>query len=79
MCNFRSEISDLTTNQTPLVTTYLLTLVQFAGELYGHAEPAELHRRAVLFAGQEDTVRLDVSVDDVIVVTILQGLDKHKQ
>ena len=78
MCNFRSQISDLTTNQTPLVTTYLLTLVQFAGELYGHAEPAQLHRGAVLLAGQEDTVGLDVSVDDVIVVTILQCLKEER-
>ena len=57
---------------------YLLALVQLAGELYGHAEPAELHWGAVLFAGQEDTVRLDVSVDDVVVVTILQGLKQQR-
>ena len=70
MCNFLS-VSDHQSD-------YLLALVQLAGELYGHAEPAELHWGAVLFAGQEDTVRLDVSVDDVVVVTILQGL-KHQR
>ena len=58
---------------------YLFTLVQSAGQLNSHPKPAQLHRGAVLLAGQEDAVRLDVSVDDVIVVTILQGLDKHKQ
>ena len=53
-------------------------MVQSAGELDGHPEPAQLDRGAVLLAGQEDAVRLDVSMDDVIVVTILEGLDKHK-
>ena len=53
---------------------YLLALIQFAGQLYGHSEAPELHRRTVLLAGQEDAVRLDVSVDDVIVVTILESL-----
>ena len=53
---------------------YLLALVQLAGELDGHTEPTELHRGTVLLAGQEDAVRLDVSVDDVIVVTILESL-----
>ena len=55
---------------------YLFALVQFAGELYGHAEPAELHRGAVLLAGQKDAVRFDVSVYDIIVVTIFQRLQQ---
>ena len=53
---------------------YLLALIQLAGQLYGHTEPPELDGGAVLLAGQEDAVRLDVSMDDVIVVAILQSL-----
>ena len=82
---FMVMILGLTNTITPSDDTYksfvsghLLTLVQSAGELDGHPEPPELDGGAVLLAGQEDAVRLDVSVDDVIVVTILEGLDKHK-
>ena len=58
----------------PAFCLYLLALVQLAGQLYGHTEPPELHRGAVLLAGQKNAVRLDVTVDDIIVVTILQSL-----
>ena len=60
--------------KTLTLSLYLLALIQFAGQLYRHTEPPELNRGAVLLAGQEDAVRLDVPMDDIIVVTILESL-----
>ena len=57
-------------------TAHLLALVYPAGELYRHAEAAELDRGGVLLAGQQHAVGLDVAVDDVVVVAVLQRLDR---
>ena len=52
----------------------LLAVVGAARQLDRHPEPAQLHRGAVLLARQQHAVRLDVAVDDVVIVAVLQRL-----
>ena len=53
---------------------YLFTLVKSAGKLDGHPEPAKFDWSTILFAGKKNTMWFDVTVDDVIVMAILQSL-----
>ena len=73
---FSEYCENITATSTAYPATHLLALVYPAGELDRHAEAAELDRGGVLLAGQQHAVGLDVAVDDVVVVAVLQRLDR---
>lgn len=45
-------------------------------ESYGQPKAPELHRCGILFRGKEDTARLDVTMNNVILMTVTQGFQK---
>lgn len=54
--------------------TFLDAVTGFSAKLNGRSKATDLDRSRVLFACQQDTVRLDVLVDNVITVTISNSL-----
>merc|ERR1712079_891911 len=46
--------------------------VSFGKQLNGHSETAELDRGRVLLAGQQNAVRLNVTVNDVVLMAVLK-------
>ena len=48
------------------------TAVSFGRQLNGHSETAELDRGRVLLAGQQNAVRLNVTVNDVVLMAVLK-------
>lgn len=44
-------------------------------ELYSHTKPAQLEGGGILLRRQQDTLRLNVAMDDVVLVTIAQRLE----
>ena len=48
------------------------TAVSFGRQLNGHSETAKLDRGRVLLAGQQNAVRLNVTVNDVVLMAVLK-------
>ena len=46
--------------------------VSFGRQLNGHSETTKLDRGRVLFAGQQNAVRLNVTVNDVVLMAVLK-------
>ena len=46
--------------------------VSFGRQLNGHSETAKLDRGRVLLAGQQNAVRLNVTVNDVVLMAVLK-------